>query len=178
MKKILVSLTFLSALLLSVSTVNAATPPELVGWWRFEDNADDSSDYNNNATEVGDPEYINDGKVGKAIRLDGDGDYVYADVISDINEEKGTFELWVRPTDLTIKPQAFIVINTTAGVPHNYQIQYWTDGKLYFRVNKAGQEVSALASSVEFTQGDWHHLAMTWDSAGVNAYHDEALIGS
>ena len=95
-----------------------------------------------------------------------------------MNKMQGTFELWVKPLDLSLKPQAFMVVNTTAGIPHNYQIQYWTNGKLYFRANKAGQEVSVLASSVGFTQDIWHHLAMTWDSSGVVAYVDGNPVGS
>jgi len=166
MKKILIVFIVLAAFITIALPVSAALPDDLVGWWKFEGDADDETEINN-GTEVGTNSYTT-GQVGQAISLNGNG-YVFAPY-SGLNEEEGTFELWVYPQDLSIKPQAFMEINTDAGQPNNYQIQYWTNGKLYFRINKLGQEISVDAISAGFTEGDWNHLAMTWNTSGMKAY--------
>ncbi len=53
----------------------SVTDPNLVGWWKFDGNANDSSGNGNNGTETGDPTYVA-GKIGHAISFDGVSDRI------------------------------------------------------------------------------------------------------
>ena len=174
--------TILSVLFLIFTSANvtyASSPSDLIGWWKLDSNITDSSSYFNNATYIGfiENNWVS-GKYLYALEFYDDGEYLFANVGDDMNPTAGTFELWVHPINLDVKPQTFISINTSAGIPNDYQIAYGGGGNLNFRVNKEGQEVSVSASSVGFTQDAWHHLVMTWSSEGIKAYVDETLVGT
>ena len=56
----------------------SVTDPNLIGWWKFDGNANDSSGNGNNGAEKGDPTYVA-GKIGRAINFDGRGDRIEVD---------------------------------------------------------------------------------------------------
>lgn len=72
----------------------------LVGYWKFDEGtgttAYDSSGNNNHGTLINSPTWV-DGKVGKALNLDGIDDYVQGDgVINPIPTTAHTFTLWFK----------------------------------------------------------------------------------
>ncbi|MHC4499220.1 MAG: LamG domain-containing protein, partial [Planctomycetota bacterium] len=81
--------------LILASETNAA---DLVGWWKFDGDALDSSGLSNDGTLAGDPEFV-DGWLGRAVFLDGD-DYVTMDgVADDVSSNDVTMSAWVKTTD-------------------------------------------------------------------------------
>ena len=65
------------ALVLGLFPATGAADPSLVGWYQFENNADDSSDYANHGTAQGGPLWTNGPSgYGRAIEFDGVDDYV------------------------------------------------------------------------------------------------------
>jgi hypothetical protein len=81
--------------LLPTSGTNAA---DLVGLWKFDGDALDSSGLGNDGTLAGDPEFV-DGWLGQAVFLDGD-DYVTMDgVADDVTSNDFSMNAWVMTTD-------------------------------------------------------------------------------
>ena len=92
-------LTFLAfVLVLFLFLANGANAADLVGWWKFDGDALDSSGLGNDGTLAGDPEFVV-GWLGQAIYLDGD-DYVTMDgVADDVTSNNFTMNAWVKTTD-------------------------------------------------------------------------------
>jgi len=67
----------------------SVTDPKLVGWWKFDGNANDSSGKGNNGTEKGDPTYVA-GKIGHAISFDGQDDRIEVHATFAGNPESST----------------------------------------------------------------------------------------
>lgn len=72
----------------------------LVGWWRAEDNANDSSGNGNGGTLQGDTTYA-PGTFGRAFSFDGTGDYVATNFIPPTGADERTFSVWIYPTSTT-----------------------------------------------------------------------------
>lgn len=104
MKYIKKLISILGGLLLTfgfVATVSAALPTDLVGWWRFENNGDDSSIYANNAAVTGAVTFDNTAPVIDNYYgvFNGVSEYLVApDSVSlDLSATGGTLEAWVYP---------------------------------------------------------------------------------
>ena len=141
-------------------------PGDLVGLWRFNGDANDSSGTTppNNGTVYG--ACWVDGKFGKALSFDGDGDYVeVADSASlDITGDL-TIEAWVK-FDSFASPHSFVVGKDTTG-QRSYGL--FVDGGYYAKTGKVGFIVFS-ASSYTIHWGDtalntdqWYHIAGTYD---------------
>ncbi|MHC4626082.1 MAG: LamG domain-containing protein, partial [Planctomycetota bacterium] len=90
-------LTYVS-LALALVLASAAGAADLVGFWKFDGDALDSSGLSNDATLAGDPDFV-DGWLGQAVFLDGD-DYVTMDgVADDVTTNDFTMSAWVKTTD-------------------------------------------------------------------------------
>ena len=77
-------------------TVRVTMATDLVGEWRFDNNTNDSSGYDNNGTIVGDSGYV-DGMFGQALEFDGN-DYVDCGNNNNLymNDKDMTMSLWVN----------------------------------------------------------------------------------
>jgi len=92
----LLYLTFV--LMLSLLPASGANAADLVGWWKFDGDALDSSGLGNDGTLAGDPEFV-DGWLGQAVFLDGD-DYVTMDgVADDVTGNDFSMNAWVNTID-------------------------------------------------------------------------------
>ena len=74
-------------------TVRVTMATDLVGEWRFDNNTNDSSGYDNNGTIVGDSGYV-DGMFGQALEFDGNDHVDCGDNDGLINSQEMTIELW------------------------------------------------------------------------------------
>ena len=78
----------------------------LVGLWFFDegkgDVVKDSSDKGNDGKIVGDPEWVDTDEHGKALKCDGDGDYVEVEDNESLHVGKNDFTVvaWVNPAEL------------------------------------------------------------------------------
>ncbi|MFH1718260.1 MAG: LamG domain-containing protein [Planctomycetota bacterium] len=85
-------------LALSLALPGVTDAANLVGLWKFDGDASDSSGLGNHGTLAGDPEFV-DGLLGQAVFLDGD-DYVTMDgVADDVPSNDVTMSAWVKTTD-------------------------------------------------------------------------------
>jgi len=132
-----------------------------------ENSAVDIQSGNTNAQLVGDASYTNPGKVGRAFKFDGDGDYVR---IED-NEAQ-------RPTN-AVTVEGWFKFNSTAGIVSliskpvrnsalNSHTLYLENGELRGLIGNASQYTRAGSSFTPQT-GVWHHLAFTYEmNAGIS----------
>ncbi len=124
-----------------------------VGYWKLEENTDDSSNYGNDGTINGDPQWVT-GKFGKALDLDGAGDYVNCGNDSSLNfPTELTVSFWMKPnenmdsslgrTDILTKRNAY------------WFIYDWQDGQLSWvlRTGATHQEYTTT-----FNENEWYHI--------------------
>jgi hypothetical protein len=151
----------------------------MVGWWKFDGDATDSSGNENHGTEIGQPTYVG-GIRGQALKLRGDGDHV---LISDIEAYLNSLEaltvcLWVK-SNLTGTDKGFIIFEEADG-RDNRDMRYDAAGASNGGTNLIKCAVAAaetpenvlgwypgrhqLESSSDVQTVQWQHLAMTWSS--------------
>ena len=158
----------------------------LVGWWKFDEGqgniAADSSSNGNNGTLEGNPAWQPaGGKIGGAISLDGDGDYIDLPVGSVISYlPECTFSTWVNWSG--------------EGAPWQRILDFGTDEGNYVYVCPSSGDSNSLRVAItagngiwdEFdsTRGaltpGWHHITVTFSkNSGLMAlYLDGEIVGS
>jgi len=142
----------------------------LIGFWKFDGNADDSSGGENHGTIVGEPNLVS-GKVDGALQFDGIDDSVNTDYATDL--PTWTVALWVK------SPAA--PSSKAAGGPvhreNNFQINWNHTSEDYQAaagVRVANQWYAAGFGELEDNQ--WYHLAATYDGENLRAYTNGVLI--
>jgi outer membrane lipoprotein-sorting protein len=143
---------------------------KLVGWWKLDGDANDSSGSENHGTIYGDPNLVS-GQIGGALQFDGIDDSVRTNFTADL--PTWTVALWVNsPAAPSSQP--------TGGTVHresNLQIN-WNHTSADFR-GAAGLRVADkwYAASFGQLQADtWYHLAATYDGENLKAYTNGVLI--
>ncbi len=130
---------------------------ELQGHWPFDDREGsqvvDRQDGQTNGIIAGSPEWITDGVVGTALRLDGVDSFVTIPSSSRFNVYAGNFSfgIWVQTT----QPNSVIVSRG------NLVTDYWAlrivNGKPRFEFDPGGSPIQTNGASV-ISDGQWHHL--------------------
>ena len=143
---------------------------KLVGFWKFDGNADDSSGSENHGTIYGEPNLVT-GKVEGALQFDGIDDSVRTDYAADL--PTWTVALWVKSPNVPSSKAAGGPVHREA----NFQIN-WDHIYADFR-GAAGLRVADqwYAASLGELQADtWYHLAATYDGENLKAYKNGILI--
>ncbi|MHC4703725.1 MAG: LamG domain-containing protein, partial [Planctomycetota bacterium] len=161
----------------SFALVNPAQA-ELVGWWRLDEGsgttAFDSSGNGNDATFQGSPAWVEDGKLGKAIKFNGTSDYLAApDSESlDINGDQVSMAAWVNGEDW---PAANHVVRKVAdtGTGSIYMIRVQPDTVRVYLNTSAGETV--IDGTTTLATNEWIHIALTYDGAEARIYVDGQL---
>ncbi|MDT8302862.1 MAG: LamG domain-containing protein, partial [Sedimentisphaerales bacterium] len=148
----------------------------IVGWWKFDGDANDSSSKGNNGTEIGDPTYVA-GKIGQAISFDGDGDRIEVPATVAGNPELFpakaiSTSAWVKTTvsanglySLVRHEFHFTPLQAFAGGAH---AAAFTD--------RNGSRVLRQTSFdwSKINDGKWHHCAVTYN----NGVHEVWIDGT
>jgi len=149
---------------------------KMVGWWKFDGDANDSSGNGNNGTEIGDPTYAA-GKIGQAISFDGEGDRIEVPATVAGNPELFptraiSASAWVRATvsadglySLVRHEFHFTPLQVFAGGAH---AAAFTD--------QNGSRVLRLATFdwSKVNDGKWHHCTVTYN----NGIHEVWIDGT
>jgi len=166
-------LTSLVLVLASVSYTWAAS--NLVAHYKFEG----VGDFNNtapSATSVGTPEgnaqvIWDDDRGSYVLSLDGDGDYVNCG-----NEDIGqigtaiTVAAWIKTNSLSSS-------DTVIGKGWAWRLNGGSDGNMRFQVSNTQPAGSMATGSTNVNDGQWHHVAGTYDGTEYNVYVDGMLDG-
>jgi hypothetical protein len=143
---------------------------KLVGWWKFDGDANDSSGNGNHGTVNGGPNHVI-GRIGGALQFDGVDDCVRTRYATDLSV--WTVAIWVK------SPAA--PSNAAPSGPvhreNNFQIN-WDHVYADFR-GAAGMRAKNewhAASFGELQANQWYHLAATYDGENLKAYKNGVLI--
>jgi hypothetical protein len=153
-----------------------APDPSLVGWWTGDGDAADITGGHNGTLQDG--VTFGTGRVGQAFSLNGafpSGAYVSVPHDPAFNFSNAlTLEAWVKPTDgasryiMTKGEDSFFLAvggDYAAGNQLSFYLNNVSGGWLY-------------GSSDLVTDGNWHHVAATYDGATINLYVDGRLESS
>ncbi len=153
----------------------AAVPPVLVGHWKLDNNAQDSSGNGNHGTLNGGPTWAAAGRIGGALSLDGVDDYVNCGNGATLNiTDTITLSAWINPTDVANgKHNPYI-----AKGDHSYALKHNSGNTLEFFVYDGGWfTINSAVMTADFN-GAWHHVAGTYDGAQLRLYVDGVLVAS
>ena len=122
----------------------------------------DKSGKENDATFNGDPSWV-DGKYGKALDFDGDGDYLEIPHNSSINiSEAITIAFWIKAP--TPSAEGYIIAKQSW---QTYKVGLLPNGKIRWTINTPSG-VTDLDSLSIIGDDNWHYVVVTFDSALPN----------
>ena len=167
-------LIYLVAVVLVLGLVSSVSA-ELVAHWRLDDGSgtivSDASGNGLDGTIQGDPKWVA-GKIGGALEFDGNGDYVDMgnDPVFDITEQI-TLAVWVNANDLNNGEH-----NCWLGKGDNtYAIKHQQGNYIEFFVFDGAWNSTQYTTELESLNGDWHHMAGTYDGEELKFYLDGQL---
>ncbi|MFC1792199.1 LamG domain-containing protein, partial [Planctomycetota bacterium] len=160
-------------------------PSKLVAWWKFDNDANDSAGANHGTTQ-GNPTYV-DGKVGRAISLDGD-DYVDCGNPDLLNFATGdwTLSAWIKTTqtgtdeDDEHKNRGTIFANggdQEGGIRYALIVNETILDRIVLVTDDDTAKIMATARTV-VNDGAWHHVVGMRKAGQLHVYIDGVLDGS
>ncbi len=167
-------LIYLVSFVLALSIASNASA-ELVAHWPLDEGsgttAYDISGNGLDGTLQGDPQWVA-GKIGGALEFNGNGDYIDCgnDPIFDITEQV-TLTVWVNANDMANSQN-----NMWMGKgDHTYAIKHQTGNYLEFFVYDGDWHSTQYTTNLESLNGEWHHMAGTYDGHELKFYLDGQL---
>jgi hypothetical protein len=165
-----------------ISNALQCSPPSgIVSWWQAEGNANDSVGSNNGTLQNG--ATFGAGKVGQGFSLDGVNDDVSVPDNANLRAANFTLEAWIKTS--TIPPfqnPAFIAARTDVTAQNGYELSVEYAGVPHAGAARCDVQGAATAGTVEGTtvvaDGNFHHVACTYDGTTVKLYVDGVLEGS
>jgi sugar lactone lactonase YvrE len=158
------------------ATKATLSPVGLVSWYRGEGNASDFTG-NNPGVLNGGVSFVS-GKVGQAFSFDGSTGYVRLPDNFLPYPATGTstaplsFETWFRTSTGGV-----IMGQQGASAGYVPAVYVGTDGKLRAELFWGGS-VNPMVSAAVVNDGQWHHVAVTYNGTSETVYLDGASIGS
>jgi len=149
------------------TTAMAAVDPSLVGWWMFdEDSGTTAMDSSGNGPDI---PLVNttweEGYLGGAVHFHGEG--YGTDTAFTFSENAITLCTWVwHDAFAASQVERYVTIGPEVAV-----IRRNSDGRLHFYATIGGSFSHIYVSDV-LTEGEWHHIAGTWDGATQILYLD------
>ena len=166
---------------LNLVTVTCTPPPtNLVAWWRGEGNAFDSAG-TNNGTLVNGVGFA-PAEVGSGFALSGGSDYValprniFPYPATGSGTSPFSFEVWFSTTAGGVILGQQTTVPFTAPGAYVPALYVGTDGKLYAAL--FWNNFVRLISSATVNDGNFHHVAVTFNGTTEVLYLDGAAIGS
>jgi TolA-binding protein len=162
-------------------TAIAPDPAGLVAHYEFEGDAADTSVFQPSAdgTLVGNPTFA-PGVFGRAIGLDGDGDYVDCgnESFVDINDQL-TVTSWIKVSEFDKKYQTIIAKGDNswrlARVGDSNNVEFACNGTAATRWTGKGEVPWAVLGTTGVNDGKWHHIAGVFDGTRLQLYIDGVL---
>ncbi|MEA3430104.1 MAG: LamG domain-containing protein, partial [Nanoarchaeota archaeon] len=142
----------------------------LVGYWKLNEDATDSSGNGNDGSIIGDVSNVT-GKINGAYNFDGTGDYI--EVSDDNSLDFGTndFSLvaWFNAKNTSYSQHPHIFSKQDPEQSTEWTLQFLnTNGNLIFRANA----VSQLTDTFDYFDDNWHNVVVTRNSGTFYLYVD------
>jgi len=157
-----------------------AKTPNLVGWWKLDDEkagmAVDYSGWDHDGTLEGDPQWV-EGFQGDALAFDGDGDYVDCGNPPDLTiQDEITLACWIKVAAFSVTWETII-----AKGDDSYRMSRGPGDGDAIHFACSGTTGDHLNGSTPVTDDSWHHVAVVYDGVNRIIYIDgfeDARIGS
>ena len=145
--------------------------PGIVGWWRAENNTNDSSGFGNNAVSAPNITY-QAGKVGQAFNFNGSSSSVTIGPSASLAVSNLTFEGWIYPTTSQYEP-----IIDYGGPGQGSAAHLWINGSglstipgaIYANL-RPNANVAITSSGGIVPANAWSHIAFTYNLATATEY--------
>jgi peroxiredoxin len=165
-----------------IGEIVAAPPSDVLFLSHFDDNSENER---TGGTGTSTGLTFEAGKFNRAVEYNG-ADQIYYSASGNINRSSGTVEYWYKSSFNWSNPPdnqaTFFLydVNDQASSWTNYLAIHATrpDAPMRLRAELAvGSTVQILESenSKNWNAGDWHHVAVTWDSSSFKLYTDGSL---
>jgi hypothetical protein len=155
---------------------------KLVGWWKFDGDANDFSGNNRHGTLHGDPAYAT-GRVGQALNLDGSDDWVNVGSVGISGAAPRTIAGWAKMNSTTHGYYEWTNVfgftgSETAG-DHYRHFNIVVSGGYAPPVKAGWYVIHILWWQQQIIGPDlaWHHFAATYDGTTIRWYGDGKLVG-
>ncbi len=161
-----------------------------VGLWHLDEGTDDAcnagtndacdaSGTGNHGDEVGTTTPGLQGKLGKARDFDGSNDYINAGNDTSLDISDGiTVDAWFNTNSSSTEILAFKGEGSASNHNRNFYIFLQADGDIYSDIGDGANEATAISSGVDYSDGNWHHVALTEDGTNIKLYVDGQLAAS
>jgi hypothetical protein len=165
--------------------VREAVSANLLGYWKLDEQspgvAIDSSPGMHNGNPLGNPQQVVPGNPGKA-RQFGANSAIVVDNPNDksLEPEQVTVEAWVKARTPWKDPKyGYIVVKGAVGCNNgSYSLNTDGAGNVVFVIGSAGTHVrSQIAAAADVWDGNWHHLAGTFDGELLHLCMDGVEMG-
>ena len=118
--------------------------------------------------------------LSNALLLDGNNDYVTMTDVHDVGTSDFTISTWFRysATENTL-PQ--LINKYNGGMGYGLEIVddgSEDDGKIRAFIKNASARINALSTGATAKDGDWHHVAATWDRDGNLTVYLDGIAGT
>ncbi len=168
-KKVIYLCSFVLVLGLALTSIVEAADPSLVGWWRLDEGsgtiAKDSSGNGNDGTLEGGPQRVA-GKIGGALKLDGDDDQITLKDVLTVGSSSNTVAAWIKvplagTEGLDATERVGLVLGNYNDSPNtNWELHaagemrlWWDGGQIDHR------------GTTDLRDNTWHHIAWVRDKA-------------
>ena len=154
-------------------------PDSIVAMWLFDNDEDDvlidASENGYDAMLFGNVEWV-EGRYGEALKLDGS---TYADVDQEKSEafNLSTYTIAVWIGEKEVAGHQFILHKSTGNTDRTYIMNVQDATGLFVSgfCNADDQVWRSVVSKTKVADGDWHHLAATYDDEKFRIYVDGVL---
>jgi len=146
----------------------------LVAYWPFDNDISDKSGNGNNG--INDGATFVSGKINEGLSFDGNDNMVVSGV-SSLNPSKVTLEAWVKNSG-TPGTYKYITGKYYLGDRGSYALYTSGSGGLRFYISHTAGFVASPDAGTGIWDGNWHHIAGTYDGAKVRLYVDGVEVGS
>jgi hypothetical protein len=148
-----------------------ASGADLVGWWKFDDNAGtaplDSSGQGKTGKFISAPVWTA-GKLSRALRFDGINDAVQIPT-KGMSAAAGTICFWAYPRGFDANPH-YLFGHTSSSPAYANRIQLYTDDAAGNLDLGLGNTHARRLAIFDFGLYTWYHIALTWNSGSYAVY--------
>jgi len=109
-----------------------------------------------------------------SMSLDGTNDFIDVGSFS-LNANAGTVSAWIKSSNTS---DFQMIIGKFVSGSRQVQFRTETNGKIRLILYKSSTVNSLLDSTGTILDGNWHHVAFTYNSSGINLYIDGSASGS
>lgn len=153
-------------------------PAGLVSWWPGDGNVNDIADGANDGSLVGNVTFT-EGLVGEAFKISGlQGDFVRVPANATLEPTNLSLDAWVRADGSPGNFRYLVAKGAQECLVASYALYTGSSGGLLFYVSDGVEFVTSPDAGPGIWDGEWHHVAGTFDGAVVRLFVDAVEIAA